>query len=217
MCKGVIAIKKKNNFNAVASFYDGLSRLVFGYHLKNAQIEAIRFIPQQSAILIAGGGTGWILEEIAGIIPQGLNITYIDKSSKMIELSKKRNIGDNKVTFVNNALENVSLPYTNYDVVLTPFFLDCFSAQTLPLIINKLDSTLKSDGLWLNIDFYLSSKSAFWQKILITLMYAFFRLTSHIEATQLPVIDYYFPGYKVFPKKMYYHNFIQLLVLQKHS
>lgn len=189
--------------------------MVFGQQLKNAQIEALRFIPQQSTILIAGGGTGWILEEIANLIPQGLDITYIDKSSRMIELSKKRQKGFNTVTFINDALENIPLSSSKFDVVLTPFFLDCFSEQTFPLIFTTLNSTLKIDGVWINIDFYLSEESRLWQKMLIKLMYAFFRLTSNIEANQLPLADSYFATYTALHKKMYYHNFVQLQVMQK--
>lgn len=209
--------EQKNNFNAIASFYDKLSGLVFGQHLKNVQIEALRFIPQQSAVLIAGGGTGWILEEMANIIPQGLDITYIDKSSKMIEFSKRRNMGRNKVTFIQIALENSELPPATYDVIITPFFLDCFSPQTFPLVFTQSDNALKAGGIWINIDFYLSEKSRLWQKMLVKLMYAFFRLTSNIEASQLPVTDAYFSTYTAVHRKMYYHNFIQLQVMQKSN
>jgi len=189
--------------------------LVFGQQLKSVQIESLHYIPAGSCILIVGGGTGWILEEIANLFPSGLEITYIDKSSKMIELSKKRNYQLNTVEFINAPLEDTSLKHDYYNVILTPFFLDCFSQPTFEVVSEKLDKSLNPLGLWLYIDFYLSAQSTFMQKILVKFMYTFFRLASRIEARKLPDIDSYFSTYNVLAKKMYYHNFIQLQVLQK--
>jgi len=181
------------------------------------QIESLQYISAGSRILIAGGGTGWILEEIAKVFPSGLEITYIDKSSKMIELSKKRKYQSNTVEFINAPLEDASLKRDYYNIVLTPFFLDCFSQTTFEAVLEKLDKSLKPEGLWLYIDFYLSAQSLFQQKILVKFMYAFFKVVSHIEASQLPVIDSNFSAYTELHKKMYYHNFIQLRVLQKNK
>ena len=179
------------------------------------QIESLRYIPAGSRILIAGGGTGWILEEISNIFPSGLEISYIDKSSKMIELSKKRHYQSNIVEFINAPLEDTYLKRGYYDVILTPFFLDCFSEASLKTILEELDTSLRPEGLWLYIDFYMSAQSTLWQRILVKLMYSFFRLVSHLEARKLPETDSYFSNYTVLIKSMYYHNFIQLRVLQK--
>ena len=53
-------MQNRTNFNYIAPFYDTLCQLVFGQRVKNAQIESLKFIPANSTILIAGGGTGWI-------------------------------------------------------------------------------------------------------------------------------------------------------------
>ena len=84
------------NYNNSAWFYDRLSRLVYGRALKNAQLFLLKFIPPDSKILIAGGGTGWILEEITRLHPEGLNITYVEIAPKMMALSKKEILGATK-------------------------------------------------------------------------------------------------------------------------
>jgi spermidine synthase len=66
------------NFNNSAWFYDGLSRLVYGNALVEAQVYLLQFIRPNSKILIAGGGTGWILEELAKLHPEGLKIAYVE-------------------------------------------------------------------------------------------------------------------------------------------
>ncbi|MBS1526144.1 MAG: methyltransferase domain-containing protein, partial [Bacteroidetes bacterium] len=108
------------NYNNSAWFYDRLSRLVYGKALIRSQVYLLPFIPAHSKVLIAGGGTGWILEEITKIHPSGLEITYVEIAANMMKLSRKRNAGDNQVTFINDAVENISLEH-DYDVVITPF------------------------------------------------------------------------------------------------
>ena len=108
------------NYNNSAWFYDLLARLVYGKALINAQVYLLEHIPENARVLIVGGGTGWILEELVRIHPSGLTITYVEIAPAMMALSKKRNCGNNQVIFINEAIENTDLP-VGFDVVLTPF------------------------------------------------------------------------------------------------
>lgn len=110
----------KRNYDSIAWFYDGLSRLVFGNALIKAKLFLLDSIPSNSRLLIVGGGTGWVLEEIAKKHPSGLHITSIDASAKMVALARKRNAGANQVTFITSTIEDATLVAT-FDVVLTPF------------------------------------------------------------------------------------------------
>jgi hypothetical protein len=49
------------NYNNSAWFYDRLSRMVYGRALINAQVYLLQYVPAGASVLIAGGGTGWIL------------------------------------------------------------------------------------------------------------------------------------------------------------
>lgn len=198
------------NYNAVAWFYDGLSSLVFGSSIKKAQIDLLPLIPNNSKVIIVGGGTGWILEEITKFHPSGLEITYVDSSSKMIERSKQRNYAFNKVRFIEASIEDYLLPDTDhlYDVILTPFIADCFSQSAWQQVFTKLDVFLKPKGVWLYTDFYLNDKSPLWQKLLLKLLYLFFRITCRITSKQLPDVDECFSSYKQVSKRMYIAGFI---------
>ena len=214
------------NYNTVAWFYDGLSRLVFGSSIKKAQIDLLPLIPANSKLLIIGGGTGWILKEITKLHPAGLEITYIDSSSKMIELSKKRTYAANRVRFIEASIEDYllhpspTLPNGKgvsplrgdgrgvVDVIITPFIADCFSQSAWQQVFTKLDASLKPNGKWLYSDFYLNNKSPLWQKLLLKLLYLFFRITCRIPAKQLPDVDGCFSSYKPLSKRMYFAGFI---------
>jgi ubiquinone/menaquinone biosynthesis C-methylase UbiE len=194
------------NFNKIAWIYDFLSGLVFGKTIKRSQTDQLHFIPINSSILIIGGGTGWILEEISKI-RTGLQITYIDSSSKMISLAKKRNVANNTITFLTSPIEVLKIS-GKYDIIITPFLFDMFSQKTCKSVIEKLKGNLKTNGLWLYIDFHIMDTSPVWQKTLLRLMYFFFHVSCHIEAKQLPEIKEYFSSYFVVMKKAYCRNFI---------
>ena len=74
------------NYNNAAWFYDSLSRVVYGKALIDAQVYLLQYIQPNSTILIVGGGTGWILEEVARIHPTGLQITYVEAYAQMMAL-----------------------------------------------------------------------------------------------------------------------------------
>jgi ubiquinone/menaquinone biosynthesis C-methylase UbiE len=195
------------NFNNSAWFYDRLSRLVYGKALIGAQVYLLQCVLPNSNILIIGGGTGWILEELTKIHPASLNITYAEVAPKMIALSQKRNIGNNHVVFINDAIENIALA-PDFDVVITPFLFDNFTEQTTSKVFNHIHSLLKPGGLWLNCDFQLSGK--WWQNILLKSMFLFFRIVCKIEASQLPDIEKHFAthNYKCIAQQTFFGDFI---------
>jgi len=195
------------NYNNSAWFYDRLSRLVYGKALIEAQVYLLQFIPANSSVLIVGGGTGWILEEITRIHPSGLNITYVEVAPKMMLLSKKRTIGLNEVVFINDAIENVKIA-DRFDVVITPFLFDNFTEQTLQQVFEHIDSMLKPGGIWLNCDFQISGR--WWQKALLKSMFLFFRLICNIEASRLPDIEKQFKqfGYQTIEQQTFFGGFI---------
>jgi len=200
-----------NNYDNAARFYDQLSRLVFGKAIINAQVYLLQHVPPASKILIAGGGTGWILEELTKLYPNGLKITYVEVSAKMIALSAKRNTGANELIFVNSAVENAILP-TDFDVVITPFLFDNFNQATAEKVFAHLNAVLKPGGLWLYADFELTGK--LWQKLLLKTMHLFFKLLCGVEASQLPDVKLLFAArhYSLVYSKAFYGDFIKAKV-----
>ncbi|UKT63069.1 class I SAM-dependent methyltransferase [Pedobacter mucosus] len=208
-----------NNYDKIAAHYDKLSRLVFFKSQVNAQIDQLKFIPKGSTILLVGGGTGWILEEIAKFIPIGLSIIYVELSAKMIALSKVRNFGRNKVEFVNAGIEEFETDI-KFDVILTPFLFDNFSQNRIMLVFNKLDVQLKNNGLWFLVDFSLTGQNGKWWKlILLKSVYLFFRILGIIEAKSLIETDSYFieERYEKLEEKHYYGTLIKGIIYQKQN
>jgi len=203
------------NYNNSAWFYDRLSRMVYGRALINAQVYLLRFISPGSAVLIVGGGTGWVLEELTRIHTGELKITYVEVAADMMSLSKKRNIGTNQVIFINDAIENVTLK-ADFDVIITPFLFDNFTSDTLQKVFNHIHTLLlKPDGKWLNADFQLTGK--WWQNVLLKSMFLFFKMLCNIEASQLPDIERQFKAYdyKAIEQQTFFGDFVVATVYSK--
>jgi len=202
------------NYNNSSWFYDRLSQLVFGKAPIRAQSCLLSIISSGNKILIVGGGSGEILEEIAKFHPAGLAITYVEIASKMIAKARKRIIGNNEITFINDDIEDIVFPDT-FDVVITPFLLDNFTMVNLQRIFLKINNCLRPEGLWLNTDFQLTGK--LWQKIMAGFMLLFFRIVCSIEAKKLPDIQhcFYRNGYRLIKKETFFGDFIFSSIYQK--
>jgi len=206
-----------NNYDKIANHYDTLSRLVFFKSQVNAQINQLQYLPKDSSVLIVGGGTGWILEEIAKIYPSGLKIVYVEISAKMIALSKKRDCKNNQIKFVHLGIEDFGVDIV-FDVILTPFLFDNFAAQRVAKVFGQLNAYLKKDGLWFLVDFSLDKNNGNWWKwLLLKSMYSFFKLLGIVEANHLIDMNPYFlnAGYKILALRSYYGNFIKAVIFKK--
>ncbi|MFA6086844.1 class I SAM-dependent methyltransferase [Mucilaginibacter sp.] len=203
------------NYDNSASFYDSLSRLVFGRALIQAQVYLLPQIPPNSNVLIIGGGTGWILEEITKLHPSGLNITYVEISAKMTALSRKRNVGDNQVNFINKPVQQVEL--NQQDVIITSFLFDNFTEGNMHPLFAHIHAMLKPGGLWLNTDFQLSGK--WWQYILLKSMLLFFKVLCGVESWRLPDVAKQFNnyGYQVIEEGTFFNDFVVTKMYRKQA
>ena len=205
------------NYDAVAPFYDFLARAVFGSSIRKSQAVFLPMIPKKSRILIIGGGSGRILEDISNQHHSGFHITYVEISEKMIARAKKRETGNNQLCFLNKSIQDADLREV-YDIIITPFLFDNFSVDTLQKVFKKLDHHLKKGGLWLFSDFQ-SSRNTMGQKIMLKMMYGFFSLLCKLETTTLHDPSWLFQQYAYTPlcQKTFYRGFISSLIYQKRD
>lgn len=172
----------RNNFDTVAFAYDKLARSVFGRSIVEAQVCHFNAILPGSNVLVVGGGTGWILDELDKL-EIALAVTFAEPSSAMISGAMKRQpFRYIDINFIAAGYDSISTK-DGYDVLITNFFLDLFDETHLNTVLAHLHAALKSNGLWLITDFVNTNK--LWQRALVKIMYVFFRLTTQIEASRL--------------------------------
>lgn len=208
-----------NNYDNIAGSYDAISRLVFQKSIVRSQQALLPYVKTPCRMLIVGGGTGWILEELSKVHPRGLSITYVEISENMIGLSQKRNWQQNRVSCVHSAIEDFQTEL-KFDVVMTPFLFDNFSSERAETVFKLLDNLILPGGLWLFTDFHVEKNaSGIWQAALLNMMYWFFRTICHVEADKLPDLQAQFlhARYACIFKSLHFGGFIHSLVFRKLS
>ncbi len=182
--------KKANNFDWVAPVYDALAVAVFGRRLQWAQTVFLQNstdapIQAGASVLLVGGGTGWLLEYILRQC-QPKRVVYLELSAQMVARASRRMVRHAVPGSVEFRVGDVTSLAANerFDVIITPFLLDLFTEQTLrERVLPPLRQALKPGGRWLVTDFV--NPQAGWQKLLLRVMIAFFRLTAGIETRTL--------------------------------
>jgi ubiquinone/menaquinone biosynthesis C-methylase UbiE len=207
-----------NDYNNIAKIYDRLSRVIYQKSIVKAQVFLIQLIKDNDNILIVGGGTGWILEEIAKLQRQNLSVLYVEKSSSMISLAKKRNVLGLKTTFIQNAVEAYNTS-EKFDVITTAFLFDNFKKEKIEFVFSKLNDYLRNQGIWLYADFINDqSNKKIWQQFLLKSMYLFFKVTAGIETQKLIDMQPYFAAnYELITEQFYYNRFIQAKAYRKRN
>ncbi|GAB3546171.1 class I SAM-dependent methyltransferase [Spirosoma fluminis] len=173
------------NFDWVAPVYDALAFTVFGRRLQRAQTVYLNDIPPGLSVLIVGGGTGWLLEQLL-VRCKPDRVVYLELSGPMVARASRRMLRKALPGTVDFRVgdETALRPDERFDLILTPFLLDLFEESTLRMqLIPRLQKSLASAGCWLVTDFV--RPSAWWQKVLLWSMIRFFRLTAGIETRQL--------------------------------
>lgn len=173
-------MKTNSGFDLLAPIYDSLARFVFGKSIVDSQTWYLDKIPDDSRVLILGGGTGWLLEELQKR-NSSCTVCYIEISKKMIERARSREL-KSTVHFIQGTEEDIPASQ-KFDVVITNFYLDLFSEKTLKEVVDRINSHTTASTLWIVTDFVNGGK--WWHKLMLKTMYLFFNVTCRIDANHL--------------------------------
>ncbi|WP_375445886.1 class I SAM-dependent methyltransferase [uncultured Fibrella sp.] len=163
-------------FDPVAPFYDILARLAFGQSLIRAQEWGIDQVRPGSRVLVLGGGTGATLPYL--LARQPIHITYIEASTAMLQRARQRTQPTATITFIVGTEADLSAK-EKFDVILLPFVLDLYPADTLQVrMLPRLLRHLNADGQLVVTDF--DRPQTYWQRGYMWLMLRFFNVTANI-------------------------------------
>ncbi len=146
----------RSGFNFFATFYDLASFIFFGNSILHSQTFLLPRIKKCSNVLVFGGGTGKILIELMKR-DVAERYCYVDISDRMIaktraRLKKRFQERVDSVHFICGSLDDMEAEM-NFDLIVTPYVLDCFTSEKLPLVMQQLHRHLTVDGEWLFADF----------------------------------------------------------------
>ena len=180
----------RDGFGRLAGVYEGLERTVFGSLLTRARNACLDELGGADTVLILGEGDGRFLLSLLTHHPRA-HVTVLENSAGMLKRAQKRLRAQQpnacaRVTWWHRDALTAPLPASHYDAVVTLFFLDVFSEKLLGSLIPHLSRSLKSGGHWLITDFAaphtLSGWTYHYSRVLVALMYAFFRFQTALPA-----------------------------------
>lgn len=182
-------MRKADGYSLLSPVYDALAATFFFGAIKKSQLTFLNELPSKGHILILGGGTGWILEEIGRHRPD-LEVWYVEKSLVMLRRSRKRALQKNMTVHWVWGLRSDLAEGIKYDAVITSFYLDLFSKKDLLAEIAPIASQMSSDGKWLVADFEENGRglNRHYQRLMTGAMLLFFKWTTGHPGKSLPHI-----------------------------
>jgi SAM-dependent methyltransferase len=176
------------NCDPIARWYRFFEYLAFGRALERRRREYLEEVRSARNVLILGDGDGRFTAEFVrrNVAAQ---VESVDLSSKMVALAEQRIecSARERVRFrVGDAL-TIELSGT-YDLIVTHFFLDCFTEVELEGLVERLVTLSGRNARWLMSEFRLPERGLrrLAAKALIRFMYFGFWLVTELEVTRLP-------------------------------
>jgi SAM-dependent methyltransferase len=178
------------SFDLLAPHYRWMELILAGEKLQRCRTAFLDQISSAQKILLLGEGHGRSLVECHHRFPFA-KITCLDASEKMLAQSRRqlarREQNPKRVQFVHADILNWSSPEKDYDLIVTNFFLDCFSADQLEEIVPKISDAAAPDANWLLADFQVAPAGLkrIRSQLILASMYFFFRTVTKLPARRI--------------------------------
>ncbi|RYD31103.1 MAG: class I SAM-dependent methyltransferase, partial [Verrucomicrobiaceae bacterium] len=130
------------NFDRMAPHYRWLEFLFAGGTLQRCRTAWLDKVTRCRSVLITGEGDGRFLEACAKRLPEA-DILCVDASAGMLAQAQKRTQATAdcgaregaRITFQHAMLPGWEPPAVQFDLIVTHFFLDCFTPEDLRRVV----------------------------------------------------------------------------------
>jgi ubiquinone/menaquinone biosynthesis C-methylase UbiE len=182
------------SFDALAPHYRWMELVLAGNKLQRCRTAFLSQAAHRQNVLIVGEGNGRFLLECRRKL-EGARVTCVDASARMLALARRRlqqhGLGLERTEFVHADLLAWNPQVRTYDLVVTHFFLDCFTPEQLRAVIAALANAAAADATWLLADFQVPPHG--WRRyragLIHRLMYGFFQVAARLPARSLTPPD----------------------------
>lgn len=171
-------------YDALAGPYRWLEWIVFGNRLQAARFASIDELPREGLVLVLGDGDGRLLSKLAWRRPH-CRFVSVDQSRGMLRAQRRRvAVSDrSRVTWIHADARKLAIAPETIDVMVMPFFLDCFDEPTLRQHLPVWLNMVKPGGLVLHVDF--ATPDLWWHRVafapLSMAMHLFFQWTTGLS------------------------------------
>ena len=178
------------DFNLIARPYRWLESLTLGRALERCRTHYLPLLRDRRRALVLGDGDGRFLGQLLAHNPD-LRADAVDTSIAMLRLLRQRSEAATP-----DAEARLSLHHANaltfplaggYDLVVTHFFLDCFTQAELDTLVTRVASALAPGALWLVSDFRIpTGLMRLPAMAIVSRLYFAFRVLTGLGTNRLP-------------------------------
>lgn len=175
------------SFDALAPHYRWMEVVLAGNKLQRCRTAFLDPVIRADEILILGEGNGRFLAECRRRIPSA-QITVVDASARMLTEARRRlsraGLDDGNLEFVHADALKWTPAESRFDLIVTHFFLDCFSPAQLERVVGALSRAARREATWLLADFQVPARGIrrYRARMIHALMYVFFRTVTGLSA-----------------------------------
>jgi ubiquinone/menaquinone biosynthesis C-methylase UbiE len=180
------------NCDRIAPYYEILEHFLFGRLLEHRRFAFLGEIRMSRKAFVCGGGDGRFLARLLRVNTR-VEVDFVDLSSAMVELAERRVTGmgrtfRKRVRFHAGDVRSFVAPADSYDLIVTHYFLDCFSNQELEDVVGRLATWGMPQARWIVSDFREVNGpiGRLWTRSVISVLYSAFRYTTGLNVTRLP-------------------------------
>ena len=180
------------NCDAIAPFYNALEHLSFGNYLERCRTTFLPETTKSRSAIVCGGGDGRFLAHLLRV-NSCVEVDFVELSLRMVRLAKQRvaRMGPaflTRVRFHVADIRDFVRPPGSYNLIVTHFFLDCFSDPELADVVARLSSWATPGARWIVSDFCEARGpiAQVWTRLIVRSLYAAFKFTTGLRVTRLP-------------------------------
>lgn len=180
------------SFDCLAPHYRWMEIVLAGEKLQRCRVQFLSEVKTARSVLILGEGNGRFLSEFLRT-NKSAAVTCVDASAAMLQQIQKRlahvpNL--QRVRFVHVDALKMDLQ-GEYDLIVTHFFLDCFTPGQLGPLIRTIARASAPNAKWLISDFSEANRglAKLRSRLILFVMYGFFRFVTKLPARKLTPAD----------------------------
>lgn len=174
-------------FDHLARPYRWLEYLTFGPMLERCRFCRIPELTGARRALVLGDGDGRFLARLLAA-NSALEADVVDQSPAMLRLLKARAAAGSDRIRVHQADALTFQPAgADYDLVITHFFLDCFTTEQVRGLVENLRPHLAPGALWIASEFAIpKGAAALPSRMVVSSLYLAFRILTGLRTRALP-------------------------------
>lgn len=168
----------------------------FGYMLQRVRTSRLSAMRTVRRVLVMGDGDGRFLQALLAANPD-VRVDAVDSSASMLHLARRRAallgpFAEARVTWHHADARSWQPPQSSsrnsYDLIVTHFFLDCFSSDEALGIAAKTADYMAPGAQWIHSDFAIPDRGLMrWPSTAIVRgLYFGFRVLTGLQTNRLP-------------------------------